>query len=102
MEPDARAFAIRKPDVLAKRLAKLVQRFLGSTPIGPNLKCMLSLQPTQTAGRFRLRNDYFACEQKNFAYETILFRNFQRSKPVSARSRRNESPVISICYVESA
>jgi hypothetical protein len=29
-------------------------------------------------------------------------RNFQRSKPVSASSPRNESPVISICYIESA
>jgi hypothetical protein len=47
---------------------------LGSTPIGPNLECRLSPQPTQTAGRFRLRNDYFACELKNFACETILFR----------------------------
>jgi hypothetical protein len=31
-------------------------------------------QPTQTGGRFRLRSDYFACELKSFACETILFR----------------------------
>src|ERR1700733_13060230 len=33
---------------------------LGSTPIGPNLGCRLSPQPTQIAGRFRLRNDFFS------------------------------------------
>src|SRR5271156_5735618 len=36
--------------------------------------CMLSPQPTQTVGRFRLRREKFACETLNFASETTLFR----------------------------
>jgi hypothetical protein len=34
----------------------------------------MSPQPTQTVGRFRLRNQNFACELENFACETFLLR----------------------------
>jgi hypothetical protein len=39
---------------------------------------MLSPQSTQIVGRFRLRNENFACELINFACETILFRRAPR------------------------
>ena len=42
--------------------------------------CMLSQQPTQTVGRFRLRSDYFACETENFACEADFFRFFKKKK----------------------
>jgi hypothetical protein len=40
--------------------------------------CRLSPQPTQTVWKFRLRSQNFACELKNFACETILFRQAPR------------------------
>jgi hypothetical protein len=54
--------------------------------------CMLSLQPTQTVGRFRLRNDYFACELENFAGAAFLFRQAPRKllKPLGHEISRFE------------
>ena len=44
----------------------------------------------------------FSSASSYFKVLGAFFCNFQRSKQVSASSPRNESPAISICYIESA
>jgi hypothetical protein len=45
---------------------------------GPARRLEFFASPVGGGGKFRLRNDNFACELKNFACETILFRQATR------------------------